>query len=135
MTLRHRAPSLARLVGLVASAALLAACGQGGDQAPSQKVVAPASADVAAPMPAEPGPAAKVAEAAKPAPAPAPAPAPQPPAAATVNKLAPVPHKATVKLAKPAVEGKPAESEIPFEGKRIDVIHTANLIGEIEPCG
>ena len=25
--------------------------------------------------------------------------------------------------------------EIPFEGKRIAIVHTANVIGELEPCG
>ncbi|MBD89612.1 MAG: hypothetical protein CL940_04695 [Deltaproteobacteria bacterium] len=25
--------------------------------------------------------------------------------------------------------------EIPFKGKRIAIVHTANVIGELEPCG
>jgi hypothetical protein len=25
--------------------------------------------------------------------------------------------------------------EIPFEGRRIALVHTANVIGELEPCG
>lgn len=25
--------------------------------------------------------------------------------------------------------------EIPFQGKRIAIVHTANVIGELEPCG
>lgn len=142
MTLRHRAPSLARLAGLFGGLALLiSGCGSG-DQAPRGKVVAPASPHTVA-APADPtaeAPAPKLAEAGAAAPAgptakPAPKPverAPGPPPAATVNKLAPVARQAPPKR---VVDAKPAEPDVPFDGKRIDVIHTANLIGEIEPCG
>jgi hypothetical protein len=30
---------------------------------------------------------------------------------------------------------KPTTPEVPFEGRRIALVHTANVIGELEPCG
>ncbi len=30
---------------------------------------------------------------------------------------------------------RPDTPEIPFEGRRIALVHTANVIGELEPCG
>ena len=34
-----------------------------------------------------------------------------------------------------AAETRPAEPEKPFNGKKIALIHTANMVGELEPCG
>lgn len=49
-----------------------------------------------------------------------------PKAAATASNLAPA-------QVKPApVESSP---DVPFTGKRIAVVHTSNVVGELEPCG
>ena len=42
--------------------------------------------------------------------------------------------------AKPPTKVAPTASqaktpEVPFEGRRIALIHTANVVGELEPCG
>ena len=59
---------------------------------------------------------------------------------ATVEK---VPEKPVASAAAPASPQRTVRSpkvtapveEIPFEGKRIAIVHTANVIGELEPCG
>ena len=67
-------------------------------------------------------------------------------ARATPAKAAPTAASETAASAEPtAAPGTPKTvrgpkvtapvEEVPFQGKRIAIVHTANVIGELEPCG
>ena len=73
--------------------------------------------------------------------------APKPPAPEAASKVAvEAAAPATPAEAKPTTPASPPRTvrspkvtapvdEIPFQGKRIAIVHTANVIGELEPCG
>lgn len=68
----------------------------------------------------------------------APAPAAEPVvAAATPAQVAaaPVPPPAPLAAAAAPIDSADPASPPPFEGKKLALVHTANVIGELEPCG